>query len=389
MKLKKLFVAAALALGLGVGAVAGISANKGAMTVSASKESTHSVTVYYAITSTDLGSSTLKLNVKRDSNDDTSWQTVEMNDTLESYGDYKLFSAAYDAWWEGSAVMQFQLFTGGKWASQEEVHSSWVSESNYSGKVRIKGQPGWYNKSSCPDAPFSVDVYVCAYDWANLYVYTYETISGGEFRKNGDFPGKQVAFTDTNLQFNGANRLQKITVPYSNISNVRFQISDGTDSHKSAGDLTLTAGAYYYYHDSAWSGVSGDMAAAAAFVEGLNTERLSVAASEKVKQYSICGLSASKWVGLYNDLSEDAKDIVDAASIWTYTNKNSGGADKRVTFAEVMAELADRNARGVGGALTANVLDNNSGFVVGAGIAVLAALLLGSLFFVTKKKRQF
>lgn len=99
-------------------------------------------TVYYAISSSDLGSHTLKLNVnfKGDGDD---WHSYEMSKTNKMIDGKRIYSASFTDAYDGLGKLQFQQYDGGSWRSQEEPISSWTSASTYNGKMKIYGQNGW------------------------------------------------------------------------------------------------------------------------------------------------------------------------------------------------------------------------------------------------------
>ena len=234
----------------------------------------------------------------------------------------------------------------------------------------------------------SKDVYVDAYGWGDVYVYSFETINGVKVEHNGSFPGERVGLNDYNLRFNNG-QLQKVPVKYAVSSNVKFIVSDGSNNplNKSA-DLSLTEGAYYWYHDSNWSGETGDRALAAAFVYDLNEERLKVSASGSIKEYSICGLDAKTWVDRYNGLNATARGYINSASMFTYKDRNSSGADTTVTFAEVIGTLRERYNVTNGQRLEVAPNSESTAGVVAATalVSVASVAAVGGFIFIRKKK---
>ncbi len=229
-------------------------------------------------------------------------------------------------------------------------------------------------------------VYVDAYTWSNLYLYVYETVGGHLVEYNGIFPGAKITINDSNLRFNNG-MLQKIDVPYVTQANVRFIYSDGTNNNKS-NDLSLTEGAYYWHNGTAWVTDSTHYASAAAFVYDLNSTRLQVTASGSIKAYSICGLTAKTWVDRYDGLNETAKGYVDAATMFTYRNASSTGADETVTFASVMTTLRSRYSM----PLSSNiVLSNNktSSAVIIIVVSVIGVASVGAFFLFLRKRKHF
>ena len=235
------------------------------------------------------------------------------------------------------------------------------------------------------DPVTTVDAFIDVYDWSAIYLYTFETVGGENVEYYGSFPGKQISLSDSGLTFRGGH-MQKVSLPYSTLANAGFIYSDGTDNNKST-DQTLTANAYYYHNGSAWTKDSSDIASAASFVWDLNVARLAVTPSGSTKAFSICGLSAQTWVNRYSGLTSAAKALVDAATIFTYKDAESTGADTTVTYAKVMEELTKRaGASGTSISYLFGNGDSTQATVIIVTVTALAALAVGG-YFLLKKKR--
>lgn len=90
-----------------------------------------STTVYY-VKSTDK---TVKLN-RKFSNLWDLWQQTTMTNTSKTYNGTPIYSATFTDQREASLYLQFQLYDGGTYDSQEEVISnSWTTNSTYAGKM--------------------------------------------------------------------------------------------------------------------------------------------------------------------------------------------------------------------------------------------------------------
>lgn len=102
-------------------------------------------TVYYAIPSSVVGSYTVKLNVKLQGDADN-WVSYVMSAVEgETYDDAPIYSCTFTDQYDGLAVLQFQLYDGDDWESQEQPISSWTSASVYNGKMKVYGVDGWIN----------------------------------------------------------------------------------------------------------------------------------------------------------------------------------------------------------------------------------------------------
>ena len=148
MKKKSLILTTAFAMALGVGVAVGAHQSKaGVKEVGAATETR----VYYAIPSEAVGSYTVKLNINRQGDGDN-WAQYDMSrDGTKTQGGKLLYVAEYTDLYNGVGVMQFQLYDGETWKSQEQPISSWTFATEYNGKVYVYGS-GWadYNPDTEP-----------------------------------------------------------------------------------------------------------------------------------------------------------------------------------------------------------------------------------------------
>lgn len=378
----KYFVALGVSL-LAIGAAAGFVGTKHVVETRAYDYT--DITFYYAVSSATVGDYTVKANVKRQ-NGDSDWSQVPMEKTAYSYAQKDIYSVTVactpNVW-----NIDFQLYNGKSFVSEVHAIAGDAATSAFSGK--IYDGSSWIAQSYSTIAGFkSATVYLDWFDWGNVYLYSFETISEVKYEPYGSFPGMRLTPTDSNLIFNGG-RLQAATVKYDTLANAKFIFSDGTnrDDHKSA-DSDLAAGHYYWNDKGAWKNEGGDLASAAAFVNDLNTARMAVAEDgvNHIKAYSICGLNASTWVNRYNDLEDGVRTYVDAATIHTYADADSTGADADVAFADIMDTLSER-ASGGGILSIDNPGESKAAPVI--TIAVIAAIVgVGFVSFVALRRKK-
>ena len=138
MKKKTLLTLGACALAMG--AVAGAVSARAATEAKAATETT----VYYSIAADKVGTYTVKLNTNQQTNPD-SWIQYTMTLDEETYNGNPIYKATFTDLWDGVDHMQFQLYDGETWKSQEEVISSWESAATYNGKMWVEGGSGWVN----------------------------------------------------------------------------------------------------------------------------------------------------------------------------------------------------------------------------------------------------
>ncbi len=337
-----------------------------------------STTVYYAVSSTTVGSYTVKCNVNRQG-DANNWETYDMTKVSgKTYKGKDIYTVSFTDVYDGLGKLQFQLYDGSTWKSQQEPISSWTGVATYNGKLYEHGVAGWHDYGW----DVTKTIYVNPYDWASLYIYYWNTGVS-----DATWPGASVSFTDSNLRFNGENnKLQAYTISTLSCASPKFLYQSAADTNKSD-DFDVTDGSYYWHNGTAWVEETGDLAAAAKFVWDLNAARLAVTASGSVKDFSICGLNYSQWNTAYNQLSSGAKTKVNEASIFTYKDASSTGADTRVTFLEIMtyiAEASSSNSRFV----LFNESDKNTTALVSILVGFSSLALFVGLFFILRKKKH-
>lgn len=138
MKIKNIIAGIALSATLVGGVLTGVSLNQKANEAKAAT----ATTVYYAVPSSVVGSYTVKLNINRKGDGDD-WATYTMSrDGTKTQGGKLLYKATYTDLYNGVGAMQFQLYEGDTWKSQDQPISSWTGVSTYNGKVHVHGTSG-------------------------------------------------------------------------------------------------------------------------------------------------------------------------------------------------------------------------------------------------------
>ena len=138
-KLRTLIAVGVAACAMGLGVVVGTHHSEVAK-VEAGTETT----VYYAVPSNVVGSYTVKFNAKLSNSD---WHSGNMTKLDETFGGCDLYSYTYTDLYDGVDVMQFQLYNGGDWVSQQEPFGIWTPASTYNGKIYVHDD-GWYSYDS-------------------------------------------------------------------------------------------------------------------------------------------------------------------------------------------------------------------------------------------------
>ena len=107
-------------------------------------------TVYYTAPAATIGTYTVKLNVHMGCYDGDDWKQYDMVKTDKTYGEDPIYSASFTDYWNGLCTMQFQLYDGSTWKSQDEVFNSWFSESAYNGKMYVHSLGEWVAADAQP-----------------------------------------------------------------------------------------------------------------------------------------------------------------------------------------------------------------------------------------------
>lgn len=99
-------------------------------------------TVYYAVSPEIVGTYTVKLNVnfKGDGDD---WHSFVMDKTSDTLSGNDVYKYTYTDAYDGVGTMQFQLYNGEQWISQQQPIGSWTAVDQFNGKVYVHDD-GWH-----------------------------------------------------------------------------------------------------------------------------------------------------------------------------------------------------------------------------------------------------
>ena len=103
-------------------------------------------TVYYTAPAETIGSYTVKLNVNRQG-DANNWMQYTMTLTDKTYNSNPIYTYTFTDLYNGLGALQFQLYDGDTWKSQEQPISSWTAVAAYNGKMWIHGGSTWVELS--------------------------------------------------------------------------------------------------------------------------------------------------------------------------------------------------------------------------------------------------
>ena len=114
-------------------------------------------TVYYTAPESYIGTYTVKLNINRQGDADN-WQQYVMTKTELSYNGDPIYTYTYTDLYDGVGAMQFQLYDGDQWQSQDQPYTSWTGVATYNGKMYVHATAEWV---AAPTAEQGCD-------WANI-----------------------------------------------------------------------------------------------------------------------------------------------------------------------------------------------------------------------------
>ena len=152
-------------------------------------------TVFYSAPEATIGTYTVKLNVnfKGDGDD---WSQMTMTKTKRLNGEDPVYSATFTDKYDGVGVMQFQLYDGATWKSQDVAISSWTSVSTYNGKMIAHANPTTW--VAAPAEPVEKVTYTALKadpstgNWAGRYLIVFAdnkahaTVSGSDLAATSD-----------------------------------------------------------------------------------------------------------------------------------------------------------------------------------------------------------
>lgn len=183
-------------------------------------------TVYYAVPSATVGSYTVKLNVNYKGDGDE-WQNWDMDLEDYTYEGKLVYSYSFTDKYDGLGCLQFQLYNGESYVSQQQPISSWTTPGTYNGKIYIH-DTGWVT--------YGRDITIYAIPEASAYSLSsftpgthtlYANVKIGS-TGSGEWLGTKPVFAKTAYKYNG-NWIYKATVfaKYNVIVEMQFQQYNG------------------------------------------------------------------------------------------------------------------------------------------------------------------
>lgn len=183
-------------------------------------------TVYYAVPSATVGSYTVKLNVNYKGDGDE-WQQWDMDLEDYTYEGKLVYSYSFTDKYDGLGCLQFQLYNGESYVSQQQPIGSWTTPGTYNGKIYIHNT-GWVT--------YGRDITIYAIPEASAYSLSsftpgthtlYANVKIGN-TGSGEWLGTKPVFAKTAYKYNG-NWIYKATVfaKYNVIVEMQFQQYNG------------------------------------------------------------------------------------------------------------------------------------------------------------------
>lgn len=220
-------------------------------------------TVYYAVDATTVGCYTVKYNANKKGDGDA-WITGEMTKTSNTINGKIVYKATFTDDYNGLGKLQFQLYDGSTWKSQEQPISGWTSASTYNDKVYTHGVSGW--KTPSYDASYTI-YFADYYGWGNDHggVKAYAWNSGCDY--NAAWNGKEMTATDKT--YNGKT-IYSITIDK---RYTKVKISAAKKDNYATGDLDCysNSGKICIYDGSAYKWVTYNYDVTLTFKNGTTT----------------------------------------------------------------------------------------------------------------------
>ena len=273
---------------------------------------------------------------------------------------------------------------------------------------------GWYSDASCTVSfsgsdSVSADLTIYA-KYTKLeddsYIYWVSESTSPVFNRV-HFWGEKSPASDPELSaydvtgvvtFNGlSQKVYKIPVP--STGDVSFLLHN-EDYSKQTYDINVTPGTAYYtwqeYGQSKYSWNANDDAARALdLIFAVEAKRNAVSEHGDIKAYSVCGISTSDSLALYNEylgLSAASKGMVDNSSTKTYNPSNPSEEIDHVSYYNIMQQLGIQggaiNSSRFGSLDSLDTDSNNTMIIVVSSIAASTAIALGVLLVLKKRKHQ-
>lgn len=205
-------------------------------------------TVYYTASESVIGSYTVKLNVNLKGDGDE-WRQYDMTKTDLSYNGDPVYTYSYTDMYDGVGVMQFQLYEGETWKSQNEAINTWTFATEYNGKMFVHATNQWVAAPGGGDQPGGDEP--GGGDKPNAYWYYKGYIDGGNLENEeagyNIFRGgtaslivEEDAYLFLIYQVTGVMGVQYMTAEYVDGPTHAQMLTTGVEKfHVGAGEYTL------------------------------------------------------------------------------------------------------------------------------------------------------
>ena len=181
----------------------------------------NNVKVYCAIKASDLKCYTLKVNANI--GDNNTWQQYTMEKLDETYEGRLIYQATIVEKYGGVDALQFQLYEGNDWKTQQQPYNTWTTSSTFANKLYVYDTNNWITKTK--DASYTV-YFVNKDSWSTIKAYAWNS----DCDKNKDWSGADM--TSTGKTYKGQN-IYSITL------NKRYANIIFNNGSSKTGDLTL------------------------------------------------------------------------------------------------------------------------------------------------------
>lgn len=128
---------ATMVLGVGAAISAGVAQQENEVLET---KATTECTVYYALSESTRNGYTVKVNANI--GDNNTWKQSNMTDTGKTFQGMKIWSGTFTAKYDGVDALQFQLYDGSTYKSQQQPYGSWTTAATFNGKLYVHNK-GW------------------------------------------------------------------------------------------------------------------------------------------------------------------------------------------------------------------------------------------------------
>ena len=144
------------------------------------------VTVYYAVPANTVGTYTVMVNANI--GDNNTWRQYDMSNTGKTYQGRDIYSGTIYVKYGGVDALQFQLYEGTTWKSEQKPYSTYTASTTFSGKMYVHNT-GWVDYTTDP----TITIHFKNPDnWSPIQAYAWN-----DYKTNGSYGSTAVISQNT------------------------------------------------------------------------------------------------------------------------------------------------------------------------------------------------